>query len=115
MKKCFFAVVGILVLFSLMTPKAFAAGTLAWDAGSGVVQGYRIYYGTTSGGPYPSSATAGTATSYALKNLPLQEKSTYYLVVRAYNQAGESANSNQISYTATDTTPPAPPSGVSVK
>jgi len=115
MKKGIFALVGMLVLFSLIAPlQAKAAGTLMWDASTGTVQGYKVYYGTTSGGPYPTSANAGTATSYALNNLPLQEGSTYYFVVRAYNQAGESANSNQVATSVSDATPPAPPKGVSV-
>ncbi len=105
----------MLVLFSLITPTQASAATLAWDASSGTVQGYRVYYGTTSGGPYPTSASAGTSTSYSLNSLPLQQSVNYYFVVRAYNQAGESPNSNQVSYSASDTTPPAPPQGVKVQ
>jgi len=113
MKKGIFALVGMLVLFSLIAPmQAKAAGTLMWNPSTGTVQGYKVYYGTTNNGPYPNSANAGTATSYALNNLPLQEGATYYFVVRAYNPAGESANSNQISHSVTDATPPAPPKGV---
>jgi hypothetical protein len=115
MKKGIFALVGMLFLFSLIVPmQATAAGTLMWNPSTGTVQGYRVYYGTASGGPYPNSANAGTATSYVLNNLPLQEKTTYYFVVRAYNQAGESANSNQVLQTVPDSTPPAPPKGVTV-
>ncbi|RPJ02782.1 MAG: fibronectin type III domain-containing protein [Chloroflexi bacterium] len=113
MKKGIFALVGMLILFPLIAPmQARAAGTLMWNPSTGTVQGYKVYYGTTSKGPYTNSATAGTATSYALNNLPLQEKATYYFVLRAYNQAGESANSNEISHSVTDSTPPAPPKGV---
>ncbi len=116
MKKGVFGIVSMLILFTLIAPtQASAAGTLTWDASSGTVQGYRVYYGTTSGGPYSNSSSVGTATSYSLNSLPLQQSVNYYLVVRAYNQAGESPNSNQVSYTATDTTPPAPPQGVTVK
>lgn len=115
MKKGFFALVGMLALFTLALPtQASAAGTLAWDASTGEVQGYKVYYGTTTGGPYPNSANAGTARTYSLNNLPLQENTTYYFVVRAYNQAGESASSNQVSQSVGDTTPPAPPRGVTV-
>jgi hypothetical protein len=115
MKKGIFALAGMLIVFCLFAPMhANAAGTLAWNPSAGVVQGYKIYYGTTSGGPYPSSANAGTATTYSMNNLPLQEKVTYYFVVKAYNQAGESAGSNQVSYSVTDSTPPAPPKGVNV-
>lgn len=115
MKKGIFAIGVMLMLLSLISPmQAHAAGTLAWNASTGTVNGYKVYYGTTSGGPYPTSANAGTATTYSLNSLPLQQGATYYFVVRAFNQAGESANSNQASYSVTDTTPPAPPKGVTV-
>jgi predicted phage tail protein len=115
MKKGIFALVLMLAMFSLIAPtQATAAGSLVWNPATGTVQGYKVYYGTTNGGPYSNSTNAGTATSYGLNSLPLQEKATYYFVVRAYNQAGESANSNQVSHSVSDATPPAPPKGVSV-
>lgn len=100
----------------LIVATPVAAGTLVWDPPStGTVNGYKIYYGSAPGGPYGSSQDAGSVTSYGLNNLPLQEKTTYYFVVRAYNQAGESENSNEASYLVPDTTPPAAPVGVTVQ
>jgi hypothetical protein len=81
---------------------------LAWDAVAGDVQGYKIYYGTSSGS-YPYSKSVGNVTQYPLSNLPLAEGMTYYFVVRAYSDAGESENSNETIYTVPsygDTTPP---------
>ncbi len=77
---------------------------LEWTAASGIVDGYRVYRSQTSGGPYTlatSTTTQLTATVTGLTN-----GTTYYFVVRAYNAAGESPNSNQLSAT--------PQSGVSL-
>lgn len=111
-------ILGIGLLFCVSIPSiGFAAGvTLAWDASSGEVNGYRIYYGTSQG-TYPSSVDTGNVTEYALTGL--QDGTTYYFVARAYNDFGESENSNEVSWTSPETpidhTPPLPPAGVSVE
>ena len=66
-----------------------------WGASSGVVDGYRIYYGFTHQGPYPNLLVevGSTTTDYIAT---LDEEVTYYLVVRAYNSYGESGNSNEV-------------------
>jgi hypothetical protein len=82
-----------------------------WDAATGDVQGYKIYYGTSLGN-YIYSKDVGNVTQYPLANLPMTEGTTYYFVVRAYNNSGESEDSNEISYTVpqvSDTTPPLSP------
>ena len=97
---------GCLVLFGLVIPYvSFADSQLAWDGSSGTVTGYRVYYGTSSGN-HPNSHEVGSATQCALSSLPLNEKTTYYFVTRAYNDAGESGDSNEVSWTVPDTTPP---------
>lgn len=109
---------GILILiFIVAAPcSAFASPFLQWDASTGEVTGYRVYYGTTQGGPYPASReVASNSCNCDMVNLSLQEKTTYYFVVRAYNAAGESGNSNEATYTVPDTTPPAVPQGVSAQ
>ena len=91
-----------------------AEQVLKWDASTGEVTGYTIYYGTSQGS-YLLNRDVGDVTQYALNNFPLSEGVTYYFVVRSYNSYGESANSGEISYTVPitgDTTPPLPPVGV---
>jgi hypothetical protein len=103
----------IFYLLLLIPCITWADSTLSWNVSDEVVTGYRIYYGTNQGGEYPEYLDAGNVTQYSLHTLPLTERQTYYFVVRAYNDVGESDNSNEVSWTAPDTTPPAPPSGVS--
>jgi len=103
--------IGILILILVIPFAAFASPFLQWDASTGEVTGYRVYYGTTQNGPYPASYEVAT-TSCDMANLPLQQNETYYFVVRAYNSAGESGNSNEASYTVPDTTPPGVVQGV---
>ena len=79
--------------------------TLAWDPNAEPVDGYRLYYGTTSG-VYTDSMDAGDTTQATLTGLNLD--TTYYIVVRAYNIDGESGNSNEVSWqqSSPDTTAP---------
>lgn len=66
---------------------------LAWDPVSGAT-GYRVYYGTQSG-TYTASVTSSAATTTVTG---LQNCTTYYLAVKAFNAAGESAEfSNELS------------------
>jgi hypothetical protein len=67
---------------------------LSWD-GVPNASGYRVYYGTDPG-IYTSSITVGNQTEATIQNLT--DCTTWYLAVKAYNQAGESAGfSNEIS------------------
>jgi PKD repeat protein len=63
----------------------------------GVVDGYRIYYGSSNEGPYPNllAQVRGTTTEYTAT---LDEGLTYYLVALAYNDYGESGNSNEVKW-----------------
>ena len=79
--------------------------TLLWDASPGEVAGYRLYYGT-SAGSYAQNVDVGNVISYSTDSLPLTENTLYYFVVIAYNSAGESGYSNEVSWTKDDTTPP---------
>jgi hypothetical protein len=70
--------------------------TLAWDANSEPVAGYKVYYGITSR-VYPFAVVAGDVTSLMLSNL--QEGVTYYFAATAYNTSGlESDFSTEINY-----------------
>ena len=80
----------------LIPAPALHAGTicLAWDAVSGA-NGYRVYYGT-SAGQYTDFEDVGSSTRIDLEGL--DDCTTYYLAIKAYNQNGESASfSNEVS------------------
>jgi len=71
------------------------AGTIAvnWDAVTGA-SGYRVYYGTSTG-QYGASITSAS-TSATISGL--QDCTQYFVAVKAYNAAGESAQfSNELS------------------
>jgi len=97
--------IAVYVIFSLFIVSAsFAAQVhLAWDPSSGEVSGYRIYYGTSPGN-HPTKVEVGNVTEYTVTGL--EEGRTYYFVARAYNDYGESGDSNEVAWTAADTTPP---------
>lgn len=57
--------------------------------------GYRLYYGTESG-LYQNSIDLGLTTRYSLSQVPLPGGKTYYFAVTAYNAAGESGFSNEV-------------------
>jgi hypothetical protein len=84
--------------------------TLAWDANSEAdLRGYKLYYGTTQGGPYNGigSSDGGSPILIPLSSLPDPTspgiavrgiaEGTYYFVVTAYNTEGvESGYSNEV-------------------
>ena len=77
--------------------------------------GYRIYYGTTQGN-LNQNKSVGNVTQYPVLSLGnLTEKQHYFFTARAYNAAGESGNSNIVSWAVPDATAPMPPQGISVK
>ena len=102
----------LIVLF--FTPTIISAETLVWDASSGTVNGYNVYYGTTPG-DQSNYRDVGNVTQLDLNNLPLSEGVTYYLSVSAYNEAGESLPCTPVVFTPGDNTPPLPPIGVSTQ
>lgn len=76
--------------------------SLTWAASSGAT-GYRVKRSTTNGGPY-SQLAAPTTASYT--DNTANNGTTYYYVVSAFNTAGESANSTQVSAQPTAAAPP---------
>ena len=106
----------IFFAFIFFSTMAFAGGAyLKWDppanANQVTVDGYKIYYGTTSG-DYTEVTNVGNTTRYPVEALNLQPGTTYYLAVSAYNKAGESEKSSEIQYTTL--TAPGSPTGVQV-
>lgn len=90
----------------LATPSLAGTISLAWDAVPGAT-GYRVYYGTTSG-QYTGSVTS-TGTSATLS--ALQDCTTYYVAVKAYNSSGESSEfSNELTGWSRPTVTSATPS-----
>ena len=73
-----------------------------WGESWGRVDGYRIYYGTNEGGPYPSLLcdVEDTTLEY-ITNLEIDKN--YYFVCRAYNEVGESEDSNEVHLLKQDT------------
>jgi fibronectin type 3 domain-containing protein len=74
---------------------------LTWTASSGATS-YHVKRATVSGGPYTQIA-APTATNFT--DTGLTNGTTYYYVVSAVNNAGESANSSQASATPAGAAP----------
>jgi hypothetical protein len=76
---------------------ATSTATLAWNAVTGTtVSGYKIYVGEAPK-LYTRTMTVGTVTSSTVNNLTVGR--TYYFAVTAYNSAGESTLSNEVSKT----------------
>ncbi|HHW77384.1 MAG TPA: PKD domain-containing protein, partial [Xanthomonadaceae bacterium] len=104
--KILFFLMGLaaMLFFSIATAQA-AQVTLAWNASSGPVSGYNVYYGQSSGN-YPTKKNAGNVTTYTTPDLA---NGTYYFVVKAYDSTGkESGPSNEVSKTITSTATAAP-------
>ena len=78
------ALVFVSMLFAQQAhAQATAQATVAWNADTGQVAGYDVYYGSSSG-KYTTTLNAGNTTSATLTNLSAQ---TYYIAVTAYNSS----------------------------
>src|ERR1041385_4193058 len=75
---------------------ASATLTLAWQASpsSPNIDGYRVYYGSSSGNYTQHLDVMGTATTAAVTNAPAG--STYYYAVVAFKSGVESTRSNEV-------------------
>lgn len=77
---------------------------LSWTAVPGAT-GYRVFRSTTNGAFSPSQPPLGTSQTNSYPDNTANNGTPYYYIVRATNNVGESANSNQASATPQ---PPAP-------
>jgi hypothetical protein len=79
------------------TTLASNTATLGWNPVPGAI-GYRVYYGTTQGGPYFQSpgngVEVGGATSFTVTGLA--GRTRYYFVTTAFNATSESNYSNEV-------------------
>ena len=76
-------------------PPSATTATLAWNAVTDPsLGGYNVKVGTASG-LYTRTITVGNVTSYTVDSLTT--RTTYYFSVTAYNSAGESSPSNEVS------------------
>jgi PKD repeat protein len=88
-----------LVVTLILVPPVVRADTvtLSWNASSGPVAGYRVYYGQSSGNYSMTSPTAPSligGTTYTSPNL---SPGTYYFAVKAFDSAGNSSGySNEV-------------------
>jgi len=83
------------VTMTVTSPPSATTATLAWNAVSDPsLSGYNVKVGTTSG-LYDRTITVGNVTSYTVGSLTTG--TTYYFSVTAYNSAGESPPSNEVS------------------
>lgn len=98
--------VGLFVSASHVNAQVAQSVSLAWNASpSSDVTSYQVRYGTASGA-YTAVTNVGALTSATVSGL--QSGQTYYLAVTARNAAGEeSTPSNEVSYQAPVTSPPA--------
>ncbi len=73
-----------------------STATLTWNAATGTVSGYKIYVGEAPR-LYTRTITVSNVTSSTVNSLTVGRM--YYFAVTAYNSAGESAPSNEVSKT----------------
>lgn len=77
-------------------PPATSTATLTWNAATGTVSGYKVYVGEAPS-LYTRTITVSNTTSATVNSLTVGRM--YYFAVTAYNSAGESSPSNEVSKT----------------
>ena len=95
---------------NVVSSNANGQAVLSWGKVNGATE-YRIYWSTTAG----VSKETGTMIPRVISpyaHTGLTNGATYYYVVTAVNQYGESAESSEVSATPSFATPPLPPSSV---
>lgn len=87
-------------VFMLLFPVGSSFGVeLVWDASTGIVNGYRVFY---TDGTNNWSKDVGNTTSVNIDDLYLDVGVEYSFEVRAYNAVGHSPPSNIVTYTRYD-------------
>ena len=91
-------IIAFLLGLGLLLCTSLAFGTdvyFQWGASTGQVDGYRIYSGNTANGPYPEMMGEVNGTILT-QTLMLDNAQEYYLICRAFNDYGESGDSNEV-------------------
>lgn len=102
----------LIILVVLAMAISVNAADLRWDASTGDVEGYNIYF---TDGTTVFNYNAGTALEVLdIDNaLNLHRGTTYIFTATAYNEAGESPESDSAEYTTADAYVP-PPNSIPV-
>lgn len=119
MKKLLIAAALLLASFSAMSQTAPNI-TLSWTAPTlyedgtpilaGDIIGYKIYYGTTAGGPYPTVISVPAGILNANISTQTLARGTYYFVATTLTANGlESAYSGEVSKAVAPASKPKPP------
>ena len=103
-KISFITIYYLLISFPLIVSAAQV--TLEWNGSQPAPEGYRVFKSLVKGEYSGAPAWFGAQTACTLNDL--QDNTTYFFVVRAYQGDVESGNSNEVEY-YTVTTPPVDP------
>ena len=95
---------------NVVSSNANSQAILSWGKVNGATE-YRIYW-STKAGVSKETGTMIPSVSSPYTHTGLTNGVTYYYVVTAVNQYGESAESNEVSATPSLATPPLPPASV---
>ena len=100
------AVIGILAIIGVVLAARAEAVTLQWDAPAGTapVNGYTLYFGTAANKVEFKKTVPAAQLIYTNDVLPFGVQ--YFFKVKAYNDVGESASSNEVTYTRNPYLPP---------
>jgi hypothetical protein len=102
----FLFVLGLIALLWALSHTTFALAadiTLAWDANTGSVDGYRVYC-REQAEEYNYSQPDWEGSSTTCTIYGLDDSTTYYFVVRTFNEFGESGDSNEAIYSPSSPT-----------
>ena len=97
----------LIIFFFIPILSQAAQATLSWDANDPAPQGYRVYQ-RTEGQAYNYSTPRWTGSGVTCSVGNLKDNTRYYFVVRAYVAVNESANSHEVTF-INSTSSPAPP------
>lgn len=115
MRRISLFIAAMLLSFSAYAVDVVNDCNIAWDASiSADVDGYRLYWGndpTSMTNGYDTGSTNLTSTCSAAG---ITSAGDYWMTARAYNQGGESGDSNQENFTFLVILPPAPPTSLTV-